>query len=439
MSETTEEKTAAAAQEKNLEPGYPYIVAVKFRSGSRPYTFGTGLADLKAGDYVVVETAQGVELGTVQAAPLSTEKYPGRQTLKPVLRRAEEKDIHAWQGNQEMAREAFRICQEEIESLGLNMNLQSADYMLDRSKILFIYVADQRVDFRELLRRLNARLHCKIELRQIGERDKARMTGGIGMCGMECCCSRFKRRFDVISINMAKTQLMALNIEKLSGMCGKLMCCLKYENDAYKELTDGLPKMGAHVEYEGEMYRVTSMNVMTNEARIENAETFQILTLDQLREKAVVRKGVALARRGARRPRQVGTTPERPQRDKILLHQHTEDLVQAQPEELAPVHVTLDEKPQPARTKNSGGRNRNGRKNTASAAGRPQKKNDNNTAGRSKSSRSRNRRPDAHRGLKPQNDHAVSLQEAAKNQPNITVRSFKSSRTRAAEAGSEKK
>ena len=177
------------------------------------------------------------------------------------------------------------------------MNLLSAQYTLDRAKILFIYLADQRVDFRELLKRLGTRLHCRIELRQIGERDKAKMVGGIGMCGMECCCRRFKSRFDVISINMAKNQLLALNTEKLSGMCGKLMCCLKYEDNDYKELTEGLPKMGSQVEYEGNIYRITNMNVMNEEAKLENHEQVIFISLADLREKAIPRKGVVMQRK----------------------------------------------------------------------------------------------------------------------------------------------
>ena len=144
------------------------------------------------------------------------------------------------------------------------------------------------------MKRLGARLHCRIELRQIGERDQAKMVGGIGLCGMECFCSRFKSRFDNISINMAKNQQLALNIEKLSGMCGKLMCCLKYENDIYTELNEGLPKVGAHVEYEGELFRVTSLNVISKEAKIENYDKFLTLSTDELKEKAIVRKGVSI-------------------------------------------------------------------------------------------------------------------------------------------------
>ena len=418
MSEAIREQTEPA---ENIV--YPFVVPVKFRNSTRPYSFGTDMEDLAQGDRVIVETAQGVELGECQAVPLSTEKFPPRLPLKPVLRRATAADREAHERNFRLAEEAFKICEEEIAALDLKMNLQSADYTLDRSKILFIYVADQRVDFRELLRRLNARLHCKIELRQIGERDKAKMVGGIGMCGMECCCSRFKNRFDVISINMAKNQLLALNIEKLSGMCGKLMCCLKYENDDYKVLTEGLPKMGAHVEYEGEMYRVTSMNVMTNEARIENAETFQIITIDDLKTKAEVRKGVTLAKRGSRAPKQVVRSTAHP-------NQPAERA--SKPEELSPAELSFAASPafkareqggsRPAREKKPE-KPQNTEKRQANA--QPKKNTQQNS---SHGRRNQNQNPRPNR-----------LKEEAKNNPNVTVRSFKSSRTRAAEAKGETK
>ncbi len=293
---------------------YTYSVAVRFRNAGKPYSFGTENPSIKKGDWVVVETAQGLELGEVEADALEIEKYNLHMPQKPVIRIATEHDHNEYANNIEMEKLAFRICNSEVAELELNMNLLSAQYTLDRSKILFIYLADQRVDFRELLKRLGARLHCRIELRQIGERDKAKMVGGIGMCGMECCCRRFKSRFDVISINMAKNQQLALNIDKLSGMCGKLMCCLKYEDDDYKELTDGLPKMGSQVEYENEIFRITAMNVMNNEVKLENRETTLFITMEELREKAIPRKGVIM--------------PKKPEgtEEKKVIHKTTQNL-----------------------------------------------------------------------------------------------------------------
>ena len=283
---------------------YKYVVPVRFQNTNKSYSFGTDEPVYDTGDFVVVETVQGIELGECQAPALSTDIYPSRLPLRPILRKATTQDKQDFEENKEYAKRAKEVCQEEIDSLGLGMNLLSASYLLDRSKVLFIYTAEQRVDFRELLKRLGTRLHCRIELRQIGDRDQAKIVGGIGLCGMECCCSRFKNHFDNISINMAKTQQLALNIEKLSGMCGKLMCCLKYENEAYEELTEGLPKIGAHVEYEGELYRVSGINVISGEAHIENSETYQTITVDDLREKAEVRKGVSIKKNteGSRKP-----------------------------------------------------------------------------------------------------------------------------------------
>lgn len=292
MEEVIEETVAVEIEEEQVK--YSYVVPVKFTETGKPYSFGTEDPNFKTGDYVVVETIQGVEMGIVQAPSLSTEKFPSRHPLRPILRMATEEDKQNYEDNGRYADEAMEVCKEEIQDLGLSMNLLSCSYLLDRSKVLFVYTAEERVDFRELLKRLGSRLHCRIELRQIGERDQAKMVGGLGMCGMECCCSRFKSRFDNISINMAKNQQLALNIEKLSGMCGKLMCCLKYENDIYTELNEGLPKVGAHIEYEGEIFKVTSLNVISKEAKIENNEKFLTLSTDELKEKAVVKKGVSI-------------------------------------------------------------------------------------------------------------------------------------------------
>lgn len=435
MSETLETNTntaeeVAAETVTEEEVHYPYVVAVKFRNASKAYSFGTENPEYKAGDWVVVETAQGLELGEVQAAPLSTEKFPIRTPLKPVLRPASEQDRRNYEENFVRAEEAFRICNEEIADLNLGMNLLSADYTLDRSKVLFIYLAEQRVDFRELLKRLGSRLHCRIELRQIGERDKAKMVGGIGMCGMECCCSRFKSRFDVISINMAKNQLLALNVEKLSGMCGKLMCCLKYEDDNYKELTAGLPKMGAHVEYEGELYRVTSMNVMTNEAKIENAEQVQILTIDDLREKTEVRKGVSTPKRAAGRRTQKVTVSQKAAENQ----REAEKAAENAPAPLAPEVRQYQET---KNDRNSGNRQNQGNqkqqrnKGQQNGKDRQEQRRDGNQKNQNRNASSRNNNNSNNR----RNQKPKSM-DASKN-PNMTVRSFKSSKTKEKEAGSQ--
>ncbi|MCR5449024.1 MAG: hypothetical protein K6F23_06460 [Solobacterium sp.] len=426
MSEVIEqtEEIEAITEEPVIE--YPYVVAVKFKNASKAYSFGTDSPDFVPGEWVVVETAQGLELGEVQAQPLSTEKFPIRTPLKPVLRKALDQDKRNYEENFAKAEEAFKVCNEEIASLGLEMNLLSADYTLDRSKVLFVYLAEQRVDFRELLKRLGSRLHCRIELRQIGERDKAKMVGGIGMCGMECCCSRFKSRFDVISINMAKNQLLALNIEKLSGMCGKLMCCLKYEDENYKELTAGLPKMGAHVEYEDELYRVTSINVMTNEAKIENAESVQILTIDDLREKTQVRKGVSTPKRvPGRRPQKISVAAK-----VIENNEQRRELSASVSEPLAPSVQTVRDKQRPAMPKPAFPNAKNNKQpavnvNKTENAGAANK-------GQKNANNGNNRRNNNNNNHHRSNQRPKSM-DTTKN-PNMTVRSFKSSRSKEKEA-----
>ncbi len=399
---------------------FPYVVAVKFKNAGKSYSFGCETSELKSGDWVVVETAQGVELGEVQAAPLSTEKFPLRMPLKPIIRPANEMDKRVYEENFAKAEEAFRICNEEIAALDLKMNLLSADYTLDRTKVLFVYLAEQRVDFRELLKRLGARLHCRIELRQIGERDKARMVGGIGMCGMECCCSRFKNKFDVISINMAKNQLLALNIEKLSGMCGKLMCCLKYEDDNYRELTAGLPKIGAHVEYEGQLYRVISMNVMTDEAKIENPEAVQILTIDELRNKTEVRKGIAAPKAAALRRGQKTTNVTKAVESAKIRQQESQE------NSLAPAIIRQPSEPREAHKPE---KNRKPQAPKPKAQNQPQNQKQ---AGRNE----KRERPQNSGGRKAPAQKPKSMQSSAN--PNMTVRSFKSAKTKEKESAAAK-
>ena len=417
--------TAAGARPDTPERHYPYVVSVRFHNSGRSYTFGTGIPDLKTGDRVVVETSQGLELAVCQTASTSSDIYPVPRTpLMPVHRRAHEGDVADFRENLEYARQAMAICDEEIKALELGMHLLSAEYTLDRSKILFVYQAEQRVDFRELLKRLGSRLHCRIELRQIGERDKAKMVGGIGVCGMECCCARFKSKMDVISINMAKNQLLALNTEKLSGMCGKLMCCLKYEDANYKELTAGLPKMGAHVEYQGVMYRVTSMNVMTNEARLENSESFEVITIDDLREKTVVRKGVTVGRKSPQRgAKQTHIAPG-------VRNVHEAHGAFSASDSEKSRGISAESKDTSHQKDASLKSMRTERK--AKPAAQPKAKPQQNQNPKNANSR---RSSSANSGRRKQQDNARRAADAAN--PNVTVRSFKSSKTRASEAAKE--
>ena len=258
-------------------------VSIRFETTNKTYTFSTTDESIKEGDAVVVETQRGIEYATVVTEPF--EKPNVSMEIKPIIRKATKEDLREFERNKADAAEARKICQEESDRLDLKMNVISAEYTLDRAKITFIYLADERVDFRELLKVLASIFHCRIDLRQIGTRDKAKMVSGVGVCGRELCCAKFIGDFDRISINMAKNQLLALNIQKLSGQCGNLMCCLRFEDDAYKELRKDLPKLNSQVEYDGERFRVTSMNVITKNCKLENPDHAIYISLEDLVKK----------------------------------------------------------------------------------------------------------------------------------------------------------
>ena len=259
---------------------YTHFVGVKFSNTPRAYFFGLKDIELAMGDRVVVETIRGVELGTIVIEPISIDKYSNGLLLKPILRKATDTDIRLSEINQKDALFAMDICQTEVKKLNLDMNLISCEYTLDKSKVLFSYLADDRVDFRELLKVLASKLHTRIELRQIGSRDKAKMIGGIGVCGLPLCCSTFLNEFDGISINRAKNQMLAINIPKLSGQCGKLICCLKYEDDAYTEERKKYPELGSKWFIDRVEYTVTSVNILSRIVKIENEDDIKFIPLD---------------------------------------------------------------------------------------------------------------------------------------------------------------
>ncbi len=263
---------------------YDYYVAIKMNASAKAYFFSTNISDLKIGEYVVIETVRGLELGKVDTEVLPMEKYKLTLELKPIIRRASEEDIANAKENLTLAQNALEICTREVKNLNLDMRLITCEYTLDRSKVIFSYLADNRVDFRELLKVLAAQLHCRIELRQIGTRDKAKIVGGIGICGLPLCCSTFLNEFDGISINRAKNQMLSLNIPKLSGHCGKLICCLKYEDDAYTELKEGYPRLGTRIIYNNEQFKITSMNVLTRQIKLENSENVVFVDLDVVKK-----------------------------------------------------------------------------------------------------------------------------------------------------------
>ena len=268
-------------EEKSYRKHFDYLVFIQFENSTKQYSFGAN-TQYHVGQKVVVETVRGKELGTVCEAsiPFDTKKVKGE--CKPVIRLATKYDEIQKQENEKKAEEAMRICRKCIEDLHLDMHLINSEYTLDCAKVIFTYVSEQRVDFRQLLKDLAYQLHCRIELRQVGPRNKAKMIGGLGNCGMETCCSRFLNDFQTISINMAKNQLLALNVSKLSGQCGKLMCCLRFENDEYTRLREGLPKLNSRIQYQGNSYKVSSMNVLQKVAKIENREEVLFVPFEDL-------------------------------------------------------------------------------------------------------------------------------------------------------------
>lgn len=223
------------------------VVGVRFRTAGKIYFFAPGRLHIKKGDHVIVETARGIEYGTVVGEMREVEEDKVIQPLKPVLRIATQKDIEQEAANKGKEKEAFKICLEKIKKHNLEMKLIDAEYTFDNNKVLFYFTADGRIDFRELVKDLASVFKTRIELRQIGVRDETKIVGGIGICGRPLCCASYLSEFIPVSIKMAKEQNLSLNPTKISGVCGRLMCCLKYEEETYEELNGRLPNIGDYV------------------------------------------------------------------------------------------------------------------------------------------------------------------------------------------------
>ncbi len=224
------------------------IIGVRFKSCGKVYYFDPKDFEINKGDFVIVETARGVEIGEVVFDKRSIEDSEIVKPLKSVIRVADENDIKIREINKKKEKEAFDICIEKINHHNLEMKLVDVEYTFDGSKVLFYFTADGRIDFRELVKDLANVFRTRIELRQIGVRDESKIVGSVGICGRNICCSQFLGDFEPVSINMAKKQGLSLNPTKISGICGRLMCCLKYEQNCYDELTKVTPRQGAVVE-----------------------------------------------------------------------------------------------------------------------------------------------------------------------------------------------
>ena len=239
------------------------VIGVRFRTAGKIYYFDPADYDIKKGDHVIVETARGIEFGTVVGGIRQVTDDEVIQPLKPVLRVAGERDVQQEADNKLREKEAFKLCQEKIREHGLDMKLIDAEYTFDNNKVLFYFTSDGRIDFRELVKDLAAIFKTRIELRQIGVRDETKMVGGIGMCGRPLCCHTHLADFVPVSIKMAKEQNLSLNPTKISGVCGRLMCCLNHEEETYEELNKNLPHLGDRVTCpDGTQGEVVSVNVL---------------------------------------------------------------------------------------------------------------------------------------------------------------------------------
>lgn len=266
------------------------VIGVRFRTAGKIYYFDPLRFQVKRGDHVIVETARGVEYGTVVGEPREVEDNRVVQPLKPVLRIATERDDEQEAGNKAKEKEAFRICQEKIAKHGLDMKLIDAEYTFDNNKVLFYFTADGRIDFRELVKDLASVFKTRIELRQIGVRDETKILGGIGICGRVLCCHSHLSEFIPVSIKMAKEQNLSLNPTKISGVCGRLMCCLKHEEETYEELNRRLPNQGDYVTTDdGLKGEVSGVNVLRQLVKviveINDEKEIREYRLDQLKFK----------------------------------------------------------------------------------------------------------------------------------------------------------
>ena len=248
------------------------IISIRFKNGGKEYYFNPNGVQFQVGDGVIVETTRGVEYAQCVRGNRQVDEMDLTAPLRPVVRKATQEDVRQVERNKEREKHAFAVCQQKIAEHGLDMKLVSTEYSFDGSKILFFFTSEGRVDFRALVKDLAGTLHSRIELRQIGVRDEAKLLGGLGICGKPFCCAQFLEEFQPVSIKMAKTQNLSLNPTKISGTCGRLMCCLKYEQEAYEDLVKNAPKQESFVETPDGAGTVTGVNLLrqTCQVRLES-------------------------------------------------------------------------------------------------------------------------------------------------------------------------
>jgi len=258
-------------------------VGIRFKSAGKVYDFDSGAFVLTPGDQVIVQTEQGLGFGTVAIPPRPYDEAGEKRLLKKIYRLVNEKDFSQIEKNRRVEKEAHTYCLGCIQELGLNMNLFSVESTFDGGKLTFFFTAEARVDFRQLVKMLVKKLGVRIEMRQVGIRNQAKMCGGVGRCGRQLCCSSFLEKFDPVSIRMAKEQGLSLNPTKISGQCGRLMCCLTYEFETYKSLKKGFPKIGRKVKTKKGDGKVIRHNVLGRRISVRLEEGMEIdVSLDEI-------------------------------------------------------------------------------------------------------------------------------------------------------------
>ena len=269
------------------------VVDIQFRPGQKVYFFDPNGLQIQTGDHVIIDTARGPEYGTCTGGNHMIRQKDVVAPLRPVLRLATSQDEKTAAENKAKEKRAYEVCLQKIADHGLDMQLVSAEVSFDGSKILFFFTADERVDFRELVKNLASIFHTRIELRQIGVRDKAKMVGGLGICGRPFCCASFLDDFQPVSIKMAKTQNLSLNPTKISGTCGRLMCCLKYEQDAYEDLIRNSPKVDSFVDTPEGRGTVIELDLLRSRVKVRMEDAPETVSLFSNSEIAVLRNGKA--------------------------------------------------------------------------------------------------------------------------------------------------
>ena len=344
-------------QEETLE-----VVDVQFRPGQKVYYFDPNGEKFAPGDHVIMDTARGVEFGLCAAGNHKISTKDAVAPLRKILRRATAQDEKINEENRARERRAFEVCTQKIQSHGLDMQLVSAECAFDGSKILFYFTADERVDFRELVKDLASVFHTRIELRQIGVRDKAKMVGGLGICGRPFCCASFLDDFQPVSIKMAKTQSLSLNPTKISGTCGRLMCCLKYEQDTYESLIRTSPKPESFVDTPEGRGTVVEADILRQRVKVQmenNPDTVSVFSNEEI---AILRNGKAkkndppipadLAPISGNGKRVSKLREDAPILEPIRFRYRTDAIVEEQPVPAAAPQEELQERPaRPARSR----------------------------------------------------------------------------------------